>query len=164
MVNVTVVEGDITTQDVDAIVNAANERMRGGGGVDGAIHRAAGRALYDECVARFPHGLPTGEAGWTHGFDLPARWVIHVVGPIHGVGDRSQLVSCYANALRVAEELGCATVAFPLVSAGVYGWPLDDAIAAAVDTLKASPSSVEEARMVAFGRATYEAIVRYLEG
>jgi O-acetyl-ADP-ribose deacetylase len=164
MVNVTAVEGDITTQDVDAIVNAANERMRGGGGVDGAIHRAAGRALYDECVARFPRGLPTGEAGWTHGFDLPARWVIHVVGPIHGVGDRSQLVSCYANALRVADELGCATVAFPLVSAGVYGWPLDDAIAAAVDTLRASPTSVGEARMVAFGRPTYEAIARYLGG
>ena len=164
MVDVTVVEGDITTQDVDAIVNAANERMRGGGGVDGAIHRAAGRALYDECVARFPQGLPTGEAGWTHGFELPARWVIHVVGPIHGVGDRSQLVSCYANALRVADELGCATVAFPLVSAGVYGWPRDDAIAAAVDTLRASPTSVGEVRMVAFGRPTYEAIVRYLAG
>lgn len=162
MVHVTVVEGDITTQDVDAIVNAANERMRGGGGVDGAIHRAAGRRLLAECEQRFPDGLPTGQAGWTPGFDLPASWVIHVVGPVYGVGDRAQLVSCYANALTVADELGAGTVAFPLVSAGVYGWPLDDAIAAAVDTLRASPTSVEEARMVAFGRPTYEAIARYL--
>ena len=164
MVNVTVVEGDITNQYVDAIVNAANERMRGGGGVDGAIHRAAGRRLLAECEQRFPDGLPTGQAGWTHGFDLPASWVIHVVGPVHGVGDRAQLVSCYANALAVADELGARSVAFPLVSAGVYGWPRDDAIAAAVDTLNMTPSSVEEARMVAFGQPTYEAILRYVAG
>ncbi len=158
----TVVEGDITRQDVDAIVNAANERMRGGGGVDGAIHRAAGSGLYDECVQRFPHGLPTGQAGWTHGHALPAAWVIHVVGPVYGVGDRSQLVSCYADALRVADSLEVATMAFPLVSAGVYGWPRDDAIAAAVDTLRSTPTSVAEARMVAFGRPTYDAIAGYL--
>jgi O-acetyl-ADP-ribose deacetylase len=158
-----VVEGDITEQQVDAIVNAANERMRGGGGVDGAIHRAAGPALLEECKQRFPSGLPTGEAGWTHGHDLPARWVIHVVGPVHGVGDRSQLVSCYANALAVADELGCASVAFPLVSAGVYGWPRDDAIAAAVDTLRSTPTAVASAVVVAFGRSTYDAVVDHMD-
>ncbi len=154
--------GDITGQDVDAVVNAANERMRGGGGVDGAIHRAAGRGLYDECVERFPHGLPTGRAGWTHGHRLKARWVIHVVGPVHGVGDRSQLVSCYANALAVADELGAASVAFPLVSAGVYGWPRGDAIAAAVDTLRGTPTQVREARLVAFSGDVFDAISAYL--
>lgn len=160
--DITVVEGDITHQQVDAIVNAANERMRGGGGVDGAIHRAAGPGLYDECVERFPHGLPTGEAGWTHGHDLPATWVIHVVGPIYGVGKRTRLVSCYANALRVADSLAVESIAFPLVSAGIYGWPLEDAIAAAVDTLRSTPTSVASARMVAFGRSTYDAIAGYL--
>src|SRR5205085_6531145 len=105
---VTVVEGDITTQDVDAVVNAANNRMRGGGGVDGAIHRAGGPAVLEDCVRRFPHGLATGEAGWTTAGHLAARWVIHVVGPNFTAGerDRSLLVSCYSNALRVADELG----------------------------------------------------------
>ncbi len=158
----TVVEGDITEQDVDAVVNAANERMRGGGGVDGAIHRAAGPGLYDECVQRFPEGLRTGRAGWTHGHDLRARWVIHVVGPIHGVGPRSQLVSCYANALAVADELGVRTIAFPLISAGVYGWPREDAVDAAVDTLRSTPTAVASARLVAFGRSTYDAITERL--
>jgi O-acetyl-ADP-ribose deacetylase (regulator of RNase III) len=154
----TVVEGDITRQQVDAVVNAANERMRGGGGVDGAIHRAGGPAVLEDCKRRFPDGLPTGQAGWTTAGDLPAQWVIHVVGPVHGRGTREQLESCYANALRVADELGARTVAFPLVSAGVYGWPLDDAIRVAVDTLRTTPSEVEEARLVAFGRATYDAM------
>jgi O-acetyl-ADP-ribose deacetylase (regulator of RNase III) len=164
-VELSVVEGDITEQHVDAVVNAASRRMRGGGGVDGAIHRAAGPALLEECVERFPHGLATGQAGWTHGHALPARWVIHVVGPNRTAGqtDRSLLLSCYANALRVADELGAASVAFPLVSAGVYGWPRDDAIAAAVDTLRSTPTSVEEAVLVAFGRSTYDEVVAYLE-
>ena len=154
----TVVEGDITQQHVDAIVNAANERMRGGGGVDGAIHRAGGPEILEDCVERFPHGLGTGQAGWTTAGNLDAQWVIHVVGPIHGVGTRDQLVSCYANALRVADELGARSVAFPLVSAGVYGWPLDDAIRAAVDTIRSTPTKVTQARLVAFGRPTYDAI------
>lgn len=155
-----VVEGDITEQDVDAVVNAANRRMRGGGGVDGAIHAAAGPGLLQECIERFPSGLATGAAGWTHGHDLLARWVIHVVGPNYTAGerDRSLLVSCYANALAVADELGARSVAFPLVSAGIYGWPRDDAIRTAVDTLTSTPTSVAEARIVAFGRATYEAV------
>jgi len=158
----TVVEGDITQQQVDAIVNAANERMRGGGGVDGAIHSAGGPEILEQCVERFPHGLPTGEAGWTTGGRLPARWVIHVVGPVHGRGSRDQLVSCYANALRVSDELGARSVAFPLISAGVYGWPLDDAIRAAVDTIRSTPTAVEEARLVAFARSTYEAMLASL--
>ena len=160
-----VVEGDITEQRVDAIVNAASRRMRGGGGVDGAIHRAAGSALLEECVERFPHGLATGQAGWTHGHDLPARWVVHVVGPNRNAGqtDRSLLVSCYANALHVADDLGAASVAFPLVSAGVYGWPRGDAIAAAVDTLRSTPSDVDSAVLMAFGRSTYDEMLAYLD-
>ena len=157
----TVVRGDITEQHVDAIVNAANNRMRGGGGVDGAIHRAGGPAILEDCVARFPDGLATGDAGWTTGGELPARWVIHVVGPNRNAGqtDRGLLTSCYARALAVADELGARSVAFPLVSAGVYGWPLDDAVAAAVGTLRSTPTQVAEARMVAFGDAAYDALV-----
>jgi O-acetyl-ADP-ribose deacetylase len=118
-----VVLGDITEQRVDAVVNAANRRMRGGRGVDGALHRVAGPGLLEECVRRFPTGLPTGAAGWTGGHDLPARWVIHVVGPnrTRGETDRGLLVSCYVNALAVADELGAASIAFPVVSAGAYG-------------------------------------------
>jgi O-acetyl-ADP-ribose deacetylase (regulator of RNase III) len=161
----TVVEGDITQQDVHAIVNAANRSMRGGGGVDGAIHQAAGSALLDECIERFPHGLDTGQAGWTHGHNLTAQWVIHVVGPNFTAGqrDRSLLTSCYANALAVADEVGAETVAFPLVSAGVYGWPFDDAVAAAVETLRGTPTQVSEARIVAFGQPTYDAVAAALE-
>ncbi len=153
-------QGDITEQQVDAVVNAANGRMRGGGGVDGAIHRAGGPEILEDCKRVVPDGsrLPTGQAVATTGGRLPARWVIHVVGPVHGSGTRDQLVSCYAEALRVADELGARSVAFPLVSAGVYGWPREDAIRAAVDTLRGTPTQVEEARIVAFGSDTYEAV------
>jgi len=163
---VTVVRGDVTTQDVDAVVNAANNRMRGGGGVDGAIHRAGGPAVLEDCKRRFPHGLATGDAGWTTAGEMPATWVIHVVGPNYNAGqrDRSLLTSCYSRALAVADELGASTVAFPLVSAGIYGWPKDDAIAAAVDTLRTAPTSVAEARLVAFDQATYDAIAGALDG
>ena len=162
----TVVEGDITEQDVDAVVNAANRAMRGGGGVDGAIHRAGGPAVLEDCIRRFPDGLATGDAGWTTAGDLPARWVIHVVGPDFGRGqrDRSLLVSCYARALAVADELGARSVAFPLISAGVYAWPLQDAVAAAVETLRSTPTEVEEARMVAFGAGTYAALLAAVDG
>jgi O-acetyl-ADP-ribose deacetylase (regulator of RNase III) len=161
---ITVVEGDITQQRVDAVVNAANRAMRGGGGVDGAIHAAGGPAVLEDCVRRFPDGLATGEAGWTTGGDLPARWVIHVVGPNHRAGetDRALLTSCYRRALEVADELGARAVAFPLVSAGIYGWPKDDAVAAAVETLRSTPTRVEEARLVAFDRATYDLIAAAL--
>ncbi|WP_181313112.1 O-acetyl-ADP-ribose deacetylase [Nocardioides campestrisoli] len=163
---VTVVRGDLTTQQVDAVVNAANRRMRGGGGVDGAIHAAGGPAVLADCVARFPQGLATGDAGWTTAGELPARWVIHVVGPNHRAGerDRGLLVSCYRRALEVADELGARTVAFPLVSAGVYGWPLADAAQAAVETLASTPTQVEEARVVTFGDATDAAVRAALAG
>jgi O-acetyl-ADP-ribose deacetylase len=164
-VDVTVVEGDITEQQVDAVVNAANRAMRGGGGVDGAIHRAGGAEVLADCERRFPSGLATGDAGWTTAGRLPAQWVIHVVGPNRHAGqtDRSLLLSCYSRALEVADELGARTVAFPLVSAGVYGWPKDDAIAAPLEALRdwqsrAADTSVEEARLVAFDHATYEQI------
>lgn len=162
----TVVQGDITEQDVDAVVNAANRAMRGGGGVDGAIHRAGGPAVLEDCRRRFPEGLATGDAGWTTAGEMRARWVIHVVGPNYRAGqtDRSLLTSCYARALEVADALGARSVAFPLVSAGVYGWPLDDAALAAVETLRATPTSVEEARLVAFGDATYDLVKTRLDG
>lgn len=153
-------EGDITAQDVDAVVNAANNAMRGGGGVDGAIHRAGGPTVLEDCRRRFPDGLATGDAGWTTAGDLPARWVIHVVGPDRRAGqtDRTLLTSCYARALQVADELGARSVAFPLVSAGVYGWPKDDAVAAALEVFRSADTRVEEARLVAFDRATYELV------
>lgn len=156
--DIEVVRGDITRLDVDAIVNAANNRMRGGGGVDGAIHRAAGSGLLSECVERFPDGLATGAAGWTTGHQLIARWVVHVVGPVYdGVGgNRHHLVSCYANALAVADELASThgletfSMAFPLVSAGVYGWPVEDAVRVQVETLAATPASVDRCVLVGF--------------
>lgn len=164
MPEVTVILGDITAQDVDAIVNAANNRMRGGGGVDGAIHRAGGPAILADCIERFPRGLATGEAGWTTAGLLSARWVIHRVGPNYAAGqtDRALLVSCYRCSLEVADQLGAARVAFPLMSAGVYGWPRDDAIAAAVETLRATASSVQEARIVAFSPKALEAVQTHL--
>lgn len=157
-----VVEADITTLPVDALVNAANNRMRGGGGVDGAIHRAAGRGLLAECVERFPSGLATGAAGWTTGHRLPARWVIHVVGPVYdGRGNnRDQLVSCYTSALAVADELieehglDSFTLALPLVSAGVYGWPVEDAVDAQVVTLATTPTRVDRCVLVGFSTVT----------
>lgn len=158
------VRGDITTQQVDAVVNAANNRMRGGGGVDGAIHRAGGPAVLEDCVRRFPDGLATGDAGWTTAGDLPARWVVHTVGPNHAAGqtDRALLVSCYRRCLEVADELGARTVAFPLVSAGVYGWPKADAVDAAVTTLRETMSAVEEARLVVLDEATYDLVAERL--
>jgi O-acetyl-ADP-ribose deacetylase len=156
-----VVEGDITRQGVDAVVNAANRAMRGGGGVDGAIHRAGGPAVLEDCVRRFPDGLATGDAGWTTAGDMPAQWVIHVVGPNYTAGerDRSLLTSCYRRALEVADELGARTIAFPLVSAGIYGWPKEDAVDAALETLRATPTEVDVARLVAFDRPTYDLVL-----
>ena len=157
---ITVVHGDIAAQETDAVVNAANRTMRGGGGVDGAIHRAGGPAVLEDCIARFPDGLATGNAGWTTAGLMPARWVIHVVGPNYTAGerDRSLLLSCYSRALEVADSLGAASVAFPLVSAGIYGWPKADAIAAPLEVFRSAATSVQEARLVAFDRATYDAI------
>jgi len=161
-----VVQGDITQQDVDAVVNAANRAMRGGAGVDGAIHRAGGPAVLEDCRRRFPHGLDTGDAGWTTAGDLAARWVVHAVGPNWNAGerDRSLLVSCYRRALEVADELGAASIAFPLISAGAYGWPKADAVAAAVDTLRETPTGVTTTRLVAFDASTYDLIEGALSG
>ncbi len=158
------VQGDITAQDVDAVVNAANRAMRGGGGVDGAIHRAGGPELLEDCRLRFPQGLETGQAGWTTAGRMPAKWVIHVVGPNHNRGerDRALLTSCYANALTVAHELGATSIAVPLISAGSYGWPFDDAVAAAVDTLRSTPTPVASARLVAYDARARDAIARHL--
>ena len=161
---VRLVRGDITTQEVDAVVNAANSRMRGGGGVDGAIHRAGGPEVLADCVRRFPDGLATGDAGWTTAGRMPARWVIHTVGPNRNAGqtDPELLISCYRRCLEVADELGAATVAFPLISAGIYGWPLDDAARIAVETLRDTESSVVEARIVAFGDDARKALEAWL--
>lgn len=159
-----VVQGDITAQDVDAVVNAANRAMRGGGGVDGAIHRAGGPEVLQDCRRRFPNGLETGQAGWTTAGQMPATWVIHVVGPNHNRGerDRTLLTSCYANALGVADELGAMSIAFPLISAGSYGWPFDDAVAAAVHTLRSTPTRVASARLVAYDTRARDAIAQRL--
>jgi O-acetyl-ADP-ribose deacetylase (regulator of RNase III) len=160
MTVITAVLGDLTAQDVDAIVNAANNAMRGGGGVDGVIHRRGGPAILRDCVARFPDGLATGDAGWTTAGDLAARWVIHTVGPNYRAGqrDRALLESCYRRALEVADELGARSIAFPLISAGVYGWPRADAIAAAVETLAATATRVEQVRLVALDDAVHKQI------
>lgn len=165
MARITAVHGDITEQSVDAIVNAADNAMRGGGGVDGAIHRAGGPAVLQDCIDRFPDGLATGDAGWTTAGQLPARWVIHTVGPNYTAGQRDPelLRSCYRRSLEVADELGALTIAFPLVSAGIYGWPLRDAIAIAVDSVATSASQVAEVTLVAFNVDTYGRISAELE-
>jgi O-acetyl-ADP-ribose deacetylase len=164
MVQISAVLGDITTQTTDAIVNAANRAMRGGGGVDGAIHRAGGPSILAECIEHFPHGLATGDAGATTAGRMPARWVIHTVGPNHAAGetDRALLESCYRRCLEVGDELGARSIAFPLVSAGIYGWPLDDAIAAAVDTISSTTTAVERAVIVAHDRNTLARVERHL--
>jgi O-acetyl-ADP-ribose deacetylase (regulator of RNase III) len=136
---------DITTVPADAIVNAAHHALRGGGGVDGAIHRAGGPTLLDELIERYPRGLPTGEAGWTTAGKLPAQYVIHAVGPNHRAGqtDPALLESCYRNVLRIADELGVRRLSLPAVSAGIYGWPARSAAEIAVGTLRRTASKVE---------------------
>jgi O-acetyl-ADP-ribose deacetylase (regulator of RNase III) len=167
-VRIEAVRGDITRERVDAIVNAANESLLGGGGVDGAIHRAAGPELLDAC--RPLGGCPTGDARATPGFRLPARWVIHTVGPVWsggGSGEAELLASCYRRALAVADELGARSIAFPAISTGVYGYPADQAARIAVGTLASTPTGVELARLVAFDAGTlrlYQDLLREPEG
>ncbi len=156
-------EGDLTRQHVDAIVNAANSGLLGGGGVDGAIHRAGGPSILAECRqlrrTRFPDGLPTGEAVATSGGNLAARWVIHTVGPVYAASeDRSALLaSCHTSSLRVADELGAETVAFPAISTGVYGYPLHLAAPVAIAAVRASAALVREVTFVLFGREALDA-------
>jgi O-acetyl-ADP-ribose deacetylase (regulator of RNase III) len=159
---VTLVQGDITEQDVDAVVNAANSSLLGGGGVDGAIHRKGGPDILAECrrlrESRYADGLPTGDAVATGAGRLPARWVIHTVGPVWAKSeDRSeQLASCYRESLRVARELGARTVAFPAISTGVYGWPLDDGARIAVETVSEEQDGFDEVRFVLFDQRSYD--------
>ena len=159
------VQGDIASQRVDAVVNAANSTLLGGGGVDGAIHRAAGPELVAAC--RPLGGCPTGDARATPGFRLPARWVIHTVGPVwHGGagGEPDLLASCYRRSLAVADELGARSVAFPAISTGAYGYPPEAAARVAVDTLWATPTSVDVARLVAFDQRTLRLYEELLGG
>ncbi|MEV4784246.1 O-acetyl-ADP-ribose deacetylase [Streptomyces tuirus] len=168
MTAIELVRGDITRESVDAIVNAANSSLLGGGGVDGAIHRRGGPAILEECrrlrAAHLGKGLPTGQAVATTAGDLDARWVIHTVGPrFTPEQDRSELLaSCYRESLRVADELGARTVAFPAVSAGIYGWPMEDAARIAVETVRATHTAVLEVRFVLFDDRAYEAFATQL--
>ncbi|MFJ6843556.1 O-acetyl-ADP-ribose deacetylase [Streptomyces griseoluteus] len=161
MTTITLVQGDITDQRVDAIVNAANSSLLGGGGVDGAIHRRGGPAILAACrdlrASHYGGGLPTGEAVATTAGDLPAEWVIHTVGPVwQGPGsDPAPLASCYRESLRVADEVGARSVAFPAISTGVYRWPVEEAARVAVETVRAADTGVEEVRFVLFDGGTF---------
>ncbi len=155
------VQDDITTLEVDAIVNAANTSLLGGGGVDGAIHRAAGPELLEAC--RLLHGCETGAAKTTAGFRLPAKWIIHTVGPIWHEGDHGEpelLASCYRNALARADEVQASSIAFPAISTGVYGYPIELAAGIAVATVRSTATNVERVLFVCFNDATFSAYER----
>ncbi|GAB95536.1 O-acetyl-ADP-ribose deacetylase (regulator of RNase III) [Kineosphaera limosa] len=162
------VAGDITTQEVDAIVNAANSGLLGGGGVDGAIHKAAGPALLAQCRrlrrTSHPDGLGVGEAVATDGHELPARWVIHTVGPNRHVGqiDPALLAACFRNSLAVARQVGATSIAFPAISAGVYGWDVEEVARIAVATVRAEASDDLQVRFVLFGEKALSAFQRAL--
>jgi O-acetyl-ADP-ribose deacetylase len=169
------VAGDLTVQAVDAIVNAANSTLLGGGGVDGAIHAAAGPKLLEECrrLRKTTHreGLAVGQAVATGGYDLPARWVIHTVGPNWNRGQRDPalLASCFTECLRIAAELGAGSLAFPAISAGAYGWAVDQVAEIAVETVRVAgststdPTSIDEVRFVVRGKAAESAFAAALE-
>jgi O-acetyl-ADP-ribose deacetylase (regulator of RNase III) len=163
VVTLELTQADITMLDVDAIVNAANSSLLGGGGVDGAIHRAAGPELVEHC--RTLGGCPTGQAKVTPGFRLPARWVIHTVGPVWRGGDEGEpdlLRSCYVESLARADEVEATTVAFPAISTGIYGYPVEAAAEIAVDAVRATDSGVEVVTFVAFDDRTlrtYESLL-----
>ena len=157
MGKIKIIKGDITTLACDVIVNAANSSLLGGGGVDGAIHYAAGPELLAEC--RTLHGCRTGEAKITKGYKLPAKFVIHTVGPVYyeqtPVDAEALLTSCYEKSLNLAKEKGLKTIAFPLISAGVYGYPQRDAIRVAIETMKLHQDDFEEITLVLFGEREF---------
>ena len=163
MARITLVEGDITAQEVDVVVNAANRSLLGGGGVDGAIHRRGGPRILAECrrvrEERYPDGLPVGRAVTTTAGDLPAGHVIHVVGPVYGREPDAPglLAACHTEALRLADELGARSIAFPAISTGAYGYPLDEAAAVAIRAVREAETRLEEIRFVLFDAAAYEA-------
>ncbi|HWP58937.1 MAG TPA: O-acetyl-ADP-ribose deacetylase [Candidatus Acidoferrales bacterium] len=162
--------GDITKEDVDAVVNAANSTLLGGGGVDGAIHRAGGPAILEECkqirATRYPDGLPTGEAVITTAGKMPARHVIHTVGPVYGRGGKDKaelLASCYRNSLKLAAEKGLKSIAFPAISTGVYGYPPAEAArvsSKAIASFLESDASLEEVRLVFFAERDAETFLQ----
>ena len=159
-----VVQGDIVDQRVDAIVNAANQTLLGGGGVDGAIHRAAGPRLLEAC--RLLGGCDVGDAKATPGFDLPCSWVIHTVGPVWYGGSRGEeeaLTSCYRRALEVADQFGAKSVAFPAISTGAFGFPEAEAAVIAVRTLRSASARVEVVRLVAFDRHSLRLLQREVD-
>jgi O-acetyl-ADP-ribose deacetylase (regulator of RNase III) len=166
---ITLARGDITEQNVDAVVNAANSSLLGGGGVDGAIHRKGGPAILEACKevrrTRFPDGLPTGQAVATTAGELPSRWVIHTVGPVYDRVDEPArlLAACHAEALHVADELGAKTVAFPAISTGVFGYPVEEAASVAVDAVRDARTSVDEVRFVLFDDEAFDAFHRALD-
>ena len=168
MPRIVLAKGDITAERVDAIVNAANSSLMGGGGVDGAIHRKGGPDILEECrrlrATTLPHGLPPGRAVATTAGKLEARWVIHTVGPVFSKSeDRSPiLASCHTESLRIAGEVGASSVAFPAISTGVYGYPLDLAAPVAIRAVGESGSAVEEVRFVLFDDAALDAFERAL--
>jgi O-acetyl-ADP-ribose deacetylase (regulator of RNase III) len=165
---ITLIQGDITEQSTDAIVNAANSSLMGGGGVDGAIHRGGGPEILEECkrirAERYPEGLPTGKAVATTAGRLPAKWVIHTVGPVYSKHeDRSRLLaSCHAASLELADQLGARTVAFPAISTGVFGYPVEDAAAVAIEAVHSAKTDVDVVRFVLFDEPTYHAFARAL--
>jgi O-acetyl-ADP-ribose deacetylase (regulator of RNase III) len=166
MPSIALVRGDLTQEQVDAIVNAANRSLLGGGGVDGAIHRAGGPAILEACRelrrTTLPHGLPTGEAVATTAGDLGARWVIHTVGPVYASDPdpAASLAACHASALRVADELGARSVAFPAISTGVFGYPVEEAAEVAVATVTGAVTAVDEVRFVLFDAFALDAFRR----
>ena len=168
MTRITVVEGDLTAEAVDAVVNAANSSLLGGGGVDGAIHRAGGPEILAACrelrAGPLPDGLPTGQAVATTAGRMPARWVIHTVGPVYAHEDdpAALLASCHIEALRVAAELGAATVAFPAISCGIYAYPVEEAAPVAVAAVRDAATSIEEVRFVLRGAEAVRAWERSL--